>query len=268
MKQLIIAGMLGGLVLAGQSDAAEPLPDAGAVTQRMIARAAAVAATEHGPHYTYVKRSLVEELDGHGKVIKSEERLYQVKLIAGFPFDRLLEIKGKKLSPEQLKKEDQQEEQFRKKFSGVDIPQKAARKEGWVTALLLERYAMVVQERVVWNNRPTLVLGFRPHAGKLPGKTVQDKFLNQLEGTVWVDEADADVAKLSVKLMEPISLGWLGILGSLHCCELVLERQRQPADVWGVNRQVLLIQGRKLINAFRFRATEEANGFTLAVSPH
>jgi hypothetical protein len=54
---------------------------------------------------------------------------------------------------------------------------------------------------------------------------------NRMAGKVWIDEADADTARIEVGLVEPLSLGWFGWLGSLNRCEISLERQRMPDGV-------------------------------------
>jgi len=265
MKQLIIAGLL---FVAGQCGAAETLPDANAVMQRLIARAQALAQAEQGPEYTYEKRLLIEELDGRDQPANSEERVYQVRWVGGLPLERLVKIQRRQLTDAELRKEAQKEERLRQKFAGVDVKKKAAQKEGWVTTRLLERYQFQVQERIILHERPTLVVSFRPKTGKLPAKTIPDKLLNQLAGTVWVDEAEADAVKFSVTLLEPVSLGWFGILGSLNRCELVSERQRMTAGVWIAAHQSLLVKGRMFSSAFRFRVTENSSGFQPAASAH
>lgn len=262
---VLLAGLLN--LFPGRSGAVEQLPDASAVTRRMIERAQAVARAELGPPYLYEKRSLLEELDASGQTLKSEEKIYQVRLIAGFPFNRLVKIQGRDLTADELKKEQQKEEKFQKKFVSVDAKQMAARKEGWVTGRLLDRYQFEVKERIILSNRATLVLTFTPKTGRLPDQTIQDKLLNRLAGTVWVDEADADAARLEVRLLEPFSLGWLGILGSLSQCELSLDRQRQPDGVWLNAKQVLLIQYRKLTSTRHFRTTEDSGNFKPAEPP-
>ena len=67
-----------------------------------------------------------------------------------------------------------------------------------------------------------------------------------MAGRVWVDEADAETARLEVGLVQPVFLGWFGLLGSLTQCDLSLERQRMPDGVWVNTKQALLIQCRKL----------------------
>jgi hypothetical protein len=130
-----------------------------------------------------------------------------------------------------------------------------------VTPELLDRYQFVVEKRVVLSNRPTLVLTFKPKEGNLPSGTVQDRVLNRMAGRLWIDEADADTARVEASLVEPISLGWFGFLGSLSRCDLSLERRRMPDGVWTNTKQALLIHCRKLTATMRFRTTEVCSGF-------
>jgi len=105
------------------------------------------------------------------------------------------------------------------------------------------------------------VLTFEPRAGELPVQGTQDRLLNRLAGKLWVDEEDADAVKVSVSLVETLSMGWFGILGSLSKCELTLERLRMPDGVWANARQTLELQVRKLASTKRFRMTEMSGGY-------
>ena len=85
--------------------------------------------------------------------------------------------------------------------------------------------------------------------------------LNHLAGTVWVDEADAETARVSASLEESVSAGWFGMLGSLHQCDLSLDRQRMTDGGWVNVKQMLLIHYRKVATTTRLRATEESSAF-------
>jgi hypothetical protein len=258
LLMLLIAELL---CMACRGSSAEQLPEAPDVTRRMIERSQAVAGAAPGPQYVYEKRSLLERLDATGRPINSEERVYQVTLAAGLPSNRLVKIRGRELSGEELRREDAREERFRRRFVSADAKKLAAQKEGLVTPELLDRYQFAVEQRVVLSNRPTLVLTFKPKEGDLPASSVQDKLLNRMAGKVWIDEADADTARLEVRLVAPAPLGWFGLLGSLNRCELSLERQRMPDGVWINTQQILLIHFRKLATTLRFRTKEECSGF-------
>ena len=227
----------------------------------MIERSQAVAGTGQGPQYTYEKRALLERLDAAGHPVTSEVKVYKVTLIAGLPFNRLIRIQDRELSSEESSREDAKEERFRQRFITADAKKMAAQREGLVTPELLGRYQFEVERRVALSNRPTLVLTFKPKEGTLPSNSVTDKLLNRMAGRVWIDEADADTARIEVGLVEPFSLGWLGWLGSLNQCEMSLARQRMPDGVWINTKQSMLIQCRKLTANLRFRATEVCSGF-------
>jgi hypothetical protein len=256
---ILIALLIGGapLVLA----ATETLPEAAEVTRRLIERSRAVAQADQGTQYTYQKRTLLEHLDAKGHGLKSEEKVYRVKLIGGIPYKRLIKIQGRELSPGELRAEDLKDEKFRDKFVSAERKKSNLQKEGLVTAELLARYQFVVEERVILSNRPTLVLSYRPKEGRPASRTIEDKLLNSMAGRLWVDEQDADTARLQVSLVEPVFLGWFGLLGSLTQCDLSLERQRMPDGVWVNVKQTLLIECRKLIATSRFRTTDESSEF-------
>ncbi len=78
--------------------AREPLPPASEVTRRMLEHSRALVESERVPQYNYEKRSLLEQLDAAGRVLTSEEKIHEVRLIHGFPFNRLVQLKGRELS--------------------------------------------------------------------------------------------------------------------------------------------------------------------------
>jgi hypothetical protein len=248
--------------LPGPSLATEALPPASEVTRRMLEHAQTLAESEQAPQYTYEKRTVLEQLDAVGRVLTSEEKIHQVILIRGFPFNRLVKIKGRELTPEELKREDAREEKFQQQFVSADRRKMAARKQALVTPELLARYQFAVKQRVVLCNRPTLVVTFKPKEGDLTERSVEDRILNRLSGTLWIDEAEADTARVEASLAESVTVGWFGWLASLTRCDLSLTRQRMPDGVWINDRMTLFIQARKLVSSQRFRLTEESHGFS------
>ena len=257
----LVVGLLSLLPAAGLGG--EGLPSPSEVTRRMIERAEAVAQAAQAPQYTYEKRSRFEHLDSSGRPVKTEEKIYSVKLIRGLPFNRLVRIHGRELNAEELQQEQAKEERFHQRFVSADRRKLAAQKAALVTPELLDRYQFSVNHRIVLSNRTTLVLTFKPKDGDLPVRKIQDRFLNRMAGTIWVDEEDADTARVEAYLLEPVSLGWFGWLGSVTRCQLSLERQHMPDGVWVNTRMALFIQCRKLTTTLRFRTSEESSGFKL-----
>ncbi len=239
----------------------KPLPPAGEVTRRVIEQSQNLAATNANPKYIYPKRTLIERFDSSGKLTSSEERIYEVTLVNGIPINRLLKVSGREMSPDELQAEQEREEKFQEKISSMNPKKLLARRQGLVSAELLDHYRFEVAKRIEFNGRPTLVVNFKVKDNPDPPNGIRDRVLNRIAGTMWVDEQDWELAKVSARLTETISMGWFGLLGSLSQCELTLDRQRMPDGVWVNIKQVWAIQFRKLATTTRFRITETSSGF-------
>lgn len=261
-----LAAFAGAVMLAlftgGSAPAlAQDLPAASNVVARLLERAAQVARSGDETNYVYAKRAVVEELDAEGKAIKTTEKLYQVTLIQGLPFARLVKVQGRDLTPLELQKRDKKEQEFRNKITARDPKEMTKRQEPWLTREMMDHFDYTVAKRELLEQRPTLVLNFTPKPIIPAANSFQDQILGRMAGQIWVDETDAEIALVSVHLTEPVSLGWLSLVGSLKQCDLTMRRQRTPEAVWVNQKQTLLILGRKLFSAMRFRSTEESSGF-------
>src|SRR5262245_4468197 len=246
------------LVRSAESKAA--LPPATNIVQRLLERASQVAQGDTRPKFTYSKRSITQELNSKGEVIHSTEKNYNVVLIQGWPFDRLIQVQGKQLSETELRKEEQREQAFRNKIAGRDLKQRKDRKEAWITPELIGRYHFTVVSNDLCRDRKAFVLAFKPKPGNLE-ETIEDKICNRLAGLLWVDSEDAEIARLEVHLTGDLSLGWMGMLGSLKECYLTAQRQKMPEGTWVNTKHVLQIVGRKLVSTMRYRSVEESSDF-------
>src|SRR5438105_3298258 len=68
--------------------------DPAPLLNRVIARSTRVAQDTNSAKYSYNKRSRVEELNSRGEILRSTEKTYDVVLIQGWPFSRLIKIQG------------------------------------------------------------------------------------------------------------------------------------------------------------------------------
>ncbi len=239
------------------------LPDAAAVVKRVIERAEDSARKEAARKYVYQKRSRVEELDSSGKVNESTEKEYQVILIDGAPFSRLVRIQDRELIPAELDEEKRKEEAFRKKVAGKRLARKARAEEDGHLAELAAHYDFTTERREYIGSRSVLVLSFRPKADHGVDKTTEDKILHHFAGKVWVDEQEAEIVRLKVGLTESMSLGLFGMAGGLKQCDFGVENTRVAEGVWLKAKETVYIVGRKLLSPMRYRSTEEAFDFKL-----
>lgn len=242
------------------TQAAENLPAASNLVQRVVARAQLVARAAQTNHYLYEKRTVTAELDDKKRVIKSTEKLYAVVLIGGLPFSRLVKVQGHDLSAQELAKQNEREVAFRQRVTRVDLHRKTKRKEGLATRELVDRFEFKVKKREVIEGRPTLVVTFTPRPGA-PEKSMEDKVFKHVFGTVWVDEEEAELTKVDASVRGPVPLGWFGAVGSLHEFQATVERSRMPNGVWMNRQSKFWVVARKLLSTIRTKTTEESSGF-------
>lgn len=246
------------LVLAAPCFAAraDDLPSAKVVIDRLINKAAIIAADTNAVRYVYLKTTSQEELDDEGKVRSRKEKVYEVKLIGGMPHPRLIRINGQGLSPAQIQRENDKEEALRRK---VADEKSTSRRDMVLTPDLAERFQFTVVRRERVQDRSAIVLTFIPKSGPLPEKRIADRVVNKLSGTIWVDEEDNELAKVDLKLSEEVSLLG-GVLGSLRSLTMILERDRLPNGIWFNKDSAVTIKGRKLFTSIYMRARERADG--------
>jgi hypothetical protein len=255
-RSFLLAGLL---LCRWEATSQESLPDPSSVLERMIQRAEEESRAGETRKYTYEKRSVIEELDSVGKATKTTEEVYEVVPIQGIPFSRLVKIQNRELTAEETKEQNRKEQEFRHKVAAKDSDQR--RNDDTLNPYLVDRYDFKVERRDSLENRPVLVLSFRPKTNRRPERTVEDKVLNRLAGTVWVDEREAEVAQLQVRLTEDLWLGWFGMIGSIKQCDLKIQRQRLPDGVWVNKEQTVMLCGRKILSPMRRRTQEESYSF-------
>jgi len=256
-------GLIGICWLTTGRASGQPLPKAQDVVAAMLERSAKVASDEQSRTWAYDKVSVTDQLGDEGEVTGTTEKIHRMKVCRGVPFSRLVKIQGQPLSPADLRREDQREADFRKRISGRDPGKAASRKEPLIMKDLVDRYQFEVKKREWVDGRPTLQLAFavKPEKEAEKERHLQDRILNRLAGTVWVDEATSEVARLNVSLTRGFSLGLLGILGSLSECRFDLTRQPMPDGTWLPCSQETHITARKLSSSVHFRVKEESSNF-------
>ncbi len=251
------------LTSAGRSVPQEAmgLPDSTVVMQRVVRRAAEVARTGGEDGYACVKHSVREELDASGKPVKVTEETYQMIPIDGVRFSRLILRQGRPLSASEDQEQERKEAEFR--IHAVERRAEATRtaNRSYLDEKVMKRFVFQVTGQAVLNHRPVIVVSFHPKPNPGPENTVTDKVLDHLAGTLWVDDGESEVARLKVGLTSEVSLGWLGVVGSLRQFDLTLERTRLTNGLWVKQKQTLTLGGRKVWSTLRYRIVDEFSDF-------
>lgn len=233
IKRFVVYCLLTGWVLSGQVEfmyAAElPLPSVDEVLKR-IAESTAREPTNNAAFkqkYRFVRSKLTEYRNGDGKVIKHEERVSTNNPTA------VLKVKPVSVVvPPPVSKTNSYERTL-----GVD-------KIRFSPDLFL-RSDCTLAGREVLNDRPALVLDFKPKSKKLSDNSFVDRFLNRISGRAWIDEAEGVVARADLSLTTQMNLAG-GLLGAIKKFVYHYNRERTGDGLWFPRTISFHVEGREV----------------------
>ena len=227
------------------------------IVQRALTRAQWVQGLKRHTNYAYQKTTVVEELDGKGRVKTSKEKLLQVE--SGLSTLKELKKNGKAV-PLPAKREAEAEAAADRQQ--VTKSPRSRRDDNWGEYLnkeLTARYTFELVGREDVAGRPAYVLTFQPKSDKLPVKQITDRLLNHLGGKVWVDAGEFEVARAEIDLRDEVTM-WGGVLGAMKKFTFDIERTRVD-DVWFNRVSNFEMEGRKLLDGTHIRVKSETSNF-------
>ena len=219
--------------------AAMPLPTLEEILPRVIERAEHDRENDRAfeSRFIFVKTRLTETRNGSGEIKKREE-----KISTNSPA-------LKKLSPLPAVAPARPPE----KPQPVADSQPKGRGKGYekdefaVNDDLLKRFEFTLVGRETLNGRPAFVVDFVPAKGKLPEKSLKDKFVNRPAGRVWLDEEDYTIAKLALRLTDRVNVIG-GLVGAVWKFNFGFERERTAEGLWYSREANWHLEGRELFS--------------------
>jgi hypothetical protein len=239
------------LILLGWQPAPAPLPDAATVLREVEAHQKELDKIRE--NYTFRAVQTTRQLDGHGTVKKIETEEHEVFFVKGHQIEKLVRKDGKDLTPDQARKEQDRvnKEVIKISQQGEDKPDK----DDITVSRLLQIVTFSKPRRVSLNGRDTIAFDF---AGDEHAKTHGrgEDALKKVSGTVWVDEADREVSRMSATLDENYHIGF-GLLASVaKGSNVVFDQALIRKEAWLPTAIALHLQARALLVA-GFRADIE-----------
>jgi hypothetical protein len=156
-------------------------------------------------NYTYTSLQTTQYLDASGQVTKTETAEYEEFFVNGRPIGRLVKKDGKPLGDQEQQKET---ERVTKLVEKAEKPEQEQPKEGQQISLshILEVADVRNPRRESYRGRPTIVFDF---AGRkdLKAHGISEDISKKLQGTVWIDEADRQVAHLEASFNDNFQVG-------------------------------------------------------------
>ena len=198
-RSLFLAmGLAGGVLLpaaaSGQAANNAPLPDVPKLMQEVMDHQKKLEKVRES--YTYSSTQTVQDVDGNGKVTKTETTETENFFVNGHAIERTVRKNGKPLDAHDEQKETERVTKLVKKAEKTPSSQPL---EGQTISIsrVLELMDIKNTRREMYRGRPAIVFDF---IGRKKAKThgLAEDASKKLQGTMWVDEADREVAHLDV----------------------------------------------------------------------
>lgn len=172
-------------------------------------------ADDAAQQYSYVQRDDVRIMDGSGKLKRHELKTFDVSLISGSPYKRLVKRDDHPLSPEEEKQQAdalqwnieqrRKESPEQRKARIAEYERKRQERRGDMEEVPNAFNFKLVGEDVL-DGVPAWVVEGAPK----PGYKAQCKsaaYFSKLQGRIWISKGDNHVMKIDAVTLDPISIG-------------------------------------------------------------
>jgi hypothetical protein len=196
-------------------------------------------------NYTFTAAVVVEDIDSKGTVTKTESHESEVFFVHGHQIARTVKKDGKPLSDEEQKKET---ERVTKAVEKAEKPEPDEPKPNQNVSLLhiLEVADARNPRREIFRGRSTLVYDFVGNRA-LKAHGLSEDLSKKLQGTIWIDEADRQVARLEAAFNDNFHLaGGLAVnvqKGSRFC----FDQAPVNGEIWFPTGAEITLQARILL---------------------
>jgi hypothetical protein len=195
--------------------------------------------------FTYLERRRDLRLSTFGKVTVGPLRTFEVhpSPIPGRTYKRLVEVDGQPLSPAELARRDaehqkavrEQEERRRtetprQREARLKAEADELREREAVLDDALAVFQVTFVRREVVEGQPLLVGTATPRPAART-TTREGRWLKQFAGDVWISERDAQIARLDMRALDDVSIGW-GIVGRVHKGSRFVFARRRVEGTW------------------------------------
>jgi hypothetical protein len=192
---VVVPCLLAGSLLPAQQPADKPLPEIRQLIREVQVHQKQLEKVRE--NYTYSSRQSTQDIDSGGRVKKTESEEGEDFFVNGHVIERTVKKNGQPLSDREQQKETERVTKLVEKAQKTPPDQPL---EGQVIRVshVLEIMDVRNPRRENFRGRPTIVFDF---IGRKDAKThglVEDAS-KKLQGTLWIDEADRQVAHLEVQ---------------------------------------------------------------------
>jgi SepF-like predicted cell division protein (DUF552 family) len=177
-----------------QQPAAKPLPDIHQLMKEVHEHQKQLDKVRE--NYTYTSSQTTEDIDAKGHVTKTETREVEIFFVNGHEIFRRVKKDGKPLDESEQQKETERVTKAVEKAQQPETEKKQEEQKITVSHIL-DLMDVRNPRRELYRGRPAIVFDF---VGRKDAKThgIVEDASKKLQGTIWVDEADREVAHMDV----------------------------------------------------------------------
>jgi len=156
-------------------------------------------------NYTFTSLETTQDIDGHGQVKKTATEEHEQFYVNGHPIGRLVKKDGKPLDDHDLQKETERVTKLVEKAQNTP-PDQPMFEHAITISQVLEMMEVRNPRRETFRGRPTIVFDF---IGRKDAKThgLAQDVSKKLQGAMWVDEADRQIAHLEARFIDNFDVG-------------------------------------------------------------
>jgi len=217
----------------------------------------------------FFQKKRIEKLDGDGKVEEVRLETFRIGTKDGEYQSDLLLVNGQTATEEDKAETRRQMMRFAQaEENSKDRPDKDGEESNknndepkWDSQKMLERFEIDLIGIRVWQGRDVFQLEFKPR-NPGSGSSIQDRFLNKIEGRVFIDCEEFEIAKLQLRLDGEIEI-WKGLLGKARKLKVNLERTRLAPGVWAEQKMETQMDYRMLLKSTREKSLIESYDFKI-----
>ena len=200
------------------------------LVERALDRASWVDEQNFESRYRCTMTRHVRHFHSDGRLKHEDLGEFEVEPIEGVPFARRISIDGRPLSEEEQTWEREREAAFRDELHNAEDPTEDDN-DIVFNVELVSRYEFRLEGEESLRGRPSYRLSFAPSERKQPVRRQIDHALNKARGSLWIDRATLDVARVEFELIEKVRLWW-GLIGTISHARGSLDRFSIAENIW------------------------------------
>lgn len=258
--RLIIGPLLLLLAAFGAAQESQPRPDAQEIIRQSLSHWRRN--TDAARNYTFQRRTVDDQLEKDGDLKKSEIETYQVSIIYGEPYEKLIARDDIPLSEKDQKKEEEKLNKFydkQKNMSDEDRQRERDKKQDKFRREIADELPVMLNYEIVgedeFNGQPVWVLSATPKRDYHPN-SMAGKLLSKLSGKVWITKNDYQWVKAEADLADDFTVGWF-LFKLRKGTHLEFEQARINDEVWLPKRTFVQGSGRVAVKSGYFRSVTE-----------